>query len=231
VCKNPAGGENLGGLTTIFGGLDWTILLSVVSILICLTIHELAHGAAAYALGVDTAKEMGRLTLNPIRHIDPIGFVMLLLVGFGWARPVPVNMWKFQNPKFGMAITAMAGPLSNFILATVIFLLRVPLERLLLSGEVGFYAARAIWATGGLSVFLGVFNLFPIPPLDGSKMLFALLPQAAYYRLMRYERYGMFLLFALIFFGFRTGFLLDIMSAVTTWMQGWTLPVSLWLFS
>ena len=107
-----------------------TALLSVIPILVCLTVHELAHGVTAYALGDDTAKRMGRLTLNPIKHIDPFGFLVLLIAGFGWAKPVPVDMRRFRSPKFGMAITAIAGPLSNFLLTALILLFQVPIMRL-----------------------------------------------------------------------------------------------------
>ena len=194
-------------------------LLRVIPILICLTIHELAHGATAYALGDDTAKRMGRLTLNPIKHIDPVGFLMLLIARFGWAKPVPVDMRKFRRPKFYMAITAIAGPLSNFLLTALILLFQVPIIRLWNGGDVGRTAAELLVITAQISVFLGIFNLLPIPPLDGSKVLFAVLPDRQHYWLMRYERYGFFLLLALILFGVTTGPLHSAMNEMFSWIQ------------
>jgi len=199
----------VGDFAAVWQGLDWSVLtdalLFVIPILICLTIHELAHGAAAYALGDDTAKRMGRLTLNPIRHIDPVGFLMLLIARFGWAKPVPVDMRNFRRPKVGMAITALAGPMSNFLLAMLILLFQVPILRLFAGGGAGATVAQMIWGTATISVLLGVFNLLPIPPLDGSKILFAILPDKQHNWLMRYERYGMILLFALIWFAMQEG--------------------------
>jgi len=194
-------------------------LFAVIPILICLTIHELAHGAAAYALGDPTAKEMGRLTLNPLRHVDPIGFLMLLLVRFGWAKPVPVDTRNFSRPRAYMAITALAGPVSNFLLTALIFLFQIPMMRLLDgSGDIGQTVVRTLFTTGILSVYLAVFNLLPIPPLDGSKVLFSLLPRRYYQVILRYERYGVILLFALIWFGFTAGPVRGVMDTVWQWI-------------
>lgn len=212
----------MGGFADVFRGLDWSVvttaLLSVIPILICLTIHELAHGAAAFALGDDTAKRMGRLSVNPIRHIDPIGFLMLLVVRFGWAKPVPVDMRNFKNPKLGMAITALAGPLSNFLLAGLILLFQVPLFYLFIGGGAGLYIAETLFLTAVISVFFGIFNLLPIPPLDGSKIAFAVLPDKQHNWLMRYERYGFILLIALIWLGFTAGPLRNWMNTAVGWM-------------
>ena len=224
----------------IWQGLDWTVilrmLLSVIPILICLTIHELAHGLTAYALGDDTAKKMGRLTLNPIRHIDPMGFLMLLVFRFGWAKPVPVNMGNFQRPKAGMAITALAGPLSNFLLAALILLFQVPLARLQGTGGIGGQVAEIMVLTAVISIFLGLFNLLPIPPLDGSKVLFSFLRDTRYFWLMRYESYGIFFLFGLIFLGGFiipggvTGHIWNVMNMVFDWMVDITAGPSQFLF-
>jgi len=226
----------LNELAAIWQGFDWTVLsrmlLSVLPILLCLTIHELAHGATAYALGDDTAKRMGRLTLNPIRHVDPIGFLMLLFFRFGWAKPVPVDMGRFKNPKAGMAVTALAGPMSNFILTTLILLFQVPLIRFRMNGgEVAGIVVQLIADTAMLSVFLGMFNLLPVPPLDGSKILFSFLPNRHYYTLMRYERFGMFFLIVILLFNMTTGFLFDAVHLVFFWIEDWTEPISRLLFS
>ena len=180
--------------------------MRIIPALICITIHELAHGYTAYKLGDRTAKDMGRLTLNPIKHIDPIGLLMMLLIGFGWAKPVPVNMHNFKHPKWYMAITAFAGPVSNIILAVIIMfilglvttLLGIHVDqitgRMYYTGETGLIIYSIISGMIFLSIALAVFNMLPFPPLDGSKVVFSLLPENIYYKLMRYERYGMILL-------------------------------------
>lgn len=187
----------MGSFRTIFEGLDWSVwldvLMSIIPALLCITFHELSHGFVAYRLGDDTAKNAGRLTLNPIRHIDIIGLVMMAVFGFGWAKPVPVNMMKFKNPKRGMAITALAGPVSNIILAIIILLIRGMVTR-----AAPELVLELLDITAYLSVALGIFNLIPVPPLDGSKILFSFLPDQWYYKLMRYERFGMIIMIALV---------------------------------
>ncbi len=179
-------------------------VLIVAASLLCITIHETCHGLAAYWMGDDTAKRMGRLSLNPLRHIDLMGLVMMALVHFGWAKPVPVDMRKFRRPKLGMALTALAGPLSNVVLALAAMALRsVALFLMLRFPAQPFWEEIVIFLEymAILSAGLAVFNLFPVPPLDGSKVLFALLPDSAYEKLMRYERYGMLLLAVLLLTG------------------------------
>ena len=171
------------------------IALRLASVFLCLTIHESCHGLAAYALGDPTAKRAHRLSLNPLRHIDWIGFVMMIVAGFGWAKPVPVNPNYFRKPKQGMAVTALAGPVSNVLLALVFLFLYGLLYRALYSVQ---FLLDMIWLTAYISLALAIFNIIPVSPLDGSKVLFALLPDAAYAKLMRYERYGMILLLSLI---------------------------------
>lgn len=174
----------------------------VAAIFLCLTVHETCHGLAAYALGDPTAKSLHRLSLNPLRHIDWVGLAMMFAVGFGWAKPVPVDMRYFKNPKRGMAVTALAGPLSNFVLAA---LLIAASKVIYLYAPYGTFwnglFTFCLYTAAPLSVGLGLFNLLPVPPLDGSKVLGAFLPDQAYYRLMRYERYGMIVLLALSFIG------------------------------
>lgn len=191
--------------------MDWSglidLLMQVAAVLLCLTIHETCHGLAAYALGDPTAKRMHRLSLNPLRHIDPFGALMMLAVGFGWAKPVPVDMRYFKNPKRGMAITALAGPVSNFLMAIVTMLICSLVYRLLLPTDsmvllVVFYFLCNVAI---LSVGLGLFNLIPISPLDGSKVLFSFLPDRVYYTILRYERYIMIAVIALVFFNVLDG--------------------------
>jgi Zn-dependent protease len=186
----------------IIAGLNWSYLaelaLAVIPALICITVHEMAHGLAAYMLGDQTAKRQKRISLNPLRHIDPIGLLMLVVFKFGWARPVSVDMRNFKNPKRDMALTALAGPVTNILLACFLLFVRgflyVPLikHKMILN----FFETTAI-----LSIYLGIFNLIPIPPLDGSKVLFSFLPERTYGRLMHYERYGMILLLLLLLSG------------------------------
>ena len=185
--------------------IDWTslahALLRVIGVFLCLTVHETCHGLAAYALGDPTAKHERRLSLNPLHHIDWFGLAAMLLVGFGWAKPVPVDMRYFKKPKQGMALTALAGPASNLLLAVLLlFAARLVLghyvNTTLCAGALDF-----LLMTAYMSIGLGLFNLIPISPLDGSKVLFSFLPDRAYMALMRYEKYGMALLFVLVWLG------------------------------
>ena len=192
-------------MTNILRNLDWSVLtgmvLNIIPALLCITIHELSHGYVAYRLGDDTAKRMGRLTLNPIRHIDLTGLLMMVVFRFGWAKPVPIDMRKFKNPKQGMAITALAGPMSNLILTAVMMALYGFLILPLKGSTVGDTVLSLIGSTAYISTALCIFNLIPIPPLDGSKVLFSVLSEESYYKLMRYERYGMILLVVVMFAG------------------------------
>jgi Zn-dependent protease len=207
-------------VSNIWHGLDWSvltdILFGIIPALICITLHELSHGAVAYMLGDNTAKNAGRLTLNPIRHIDWWGLVMMVLFRFGWAKPVPVNMYNFKNPKKGMAITALAGPVSNLIIAVVFLFLYGLLFTPLNAGgsALGDAVSQMIVTTAYMSIALAVFNFTPISPLDGSKVLFSVLSDEAYDKLMRYERYGMILLIVLVASGAFSG----VLSTVTGWV-------------
>lgn len=209
-----------------FGGLLDTVLLVAASLL-CITVHETCHGLAAWWLGDPTAKMAGRLTLNPIRHVDWMGLILMALVRFGWAKPVPVDMRNFKNPKRDMALTALAGPVSNVLLALVALLVRTVLVFFLyrhMDSSVLYYAVVFTEYTAIISAGLAVFNIIPISPLDGSKVLFSFLPQGSYYKLMRYERYGMILLMAVLLLGWldvpliylRSG-LLNGLQAITMW--------------
>ncbi len=190
------------------------LMLSAAATLVCLTAHELCHGLAAYLLGDPTAKRSGRLTLNPLAHLDWMGFGLMLVAHVGWAKPVPVDVRHFKKPKRDMALTAAAGPLSNFLLA----LLSLLLGTLLLSLDARWsgmaWVILFLCYVAVLSVGLGLFNLIPIPPLDGSKLLFSVLPDRAYYSYLRYERYLLFLVLALAWFGFFSGPLSGLMGWV-----------------
>ena len=202
----------------IWQGLDWSYitdrLLNVIPALICITLHELAHGATALALGDTTARDAGRLTLNPLKHIDIWGLLLMVVCRFGWAKPVPVNMYRFKNPKRGMAVTAVAGPLANVLIACVAMALYGLLYLPLYDSAVGSYILTGISITAYMSCGLAVFNILPVPPLDGSKILFSLLNQKQYNFLMRYEKYGFLLLIVLVW----TDIISGPLSTVTYWL-------------
>lgn len=212
----------MNGFFDYLKALDWSVplrlLLGVVPSLLCITLHELSHGYVAYLLGDTTARDAGRLTLNPVRHIDPLGLLMMVVFHFGWAKPVPVNMYRFENPKRGMAITAAAGPASNVLITAVFLFLYglfyLPLRVRGVWGEAGRYLAESVYLTAYISLGMGIFNLLPIPPLDGSKVLYAVIPDEAYEKLMRYERYGMIALLILSY----TGVLRSPLSAAVEWL-------------
>ena len=205
----------------------WQTAVLVAASLLCITFHETCHGLAAYRLGDNTAKRMGRLSLNPLKHVDLMGLIMMALFRFGWAKPVPVDMRNFKNPKAGMALTALAGPVSNVVLAYaavvlcnfVIFLADRLGNTWLLLALAQFFVYVEIISAG-----LAVFNVFPIPPLDGSKVLFALLSDRAYDRLMRYEKYGMGLLMALLV----TGAIDRPLGAMRDWLLTWLNSLGAW---
>lgn len=192
-------------LTNLWNALDFGTLrdaaVQLLAVLFCLTVHETCHGLAALALGDPTAKRQHRLSLNPLRHIDWFGLLMMLVAGFGWARPVPVNPNYFKKPRQGMALTALAGPASNLLLA---LLLLIPARLIYTYAHYSVFNQTALdflTSTAALSIGLGLFNLIPIPPLDGSKVLAVLLPKRAYRWLMRYERFGIFALWLLVALG------------------------------
>lgn len=175
------------------------LLVSIPGMLLCLSVHEASHGFAAYALGDPTAKNAGRLTIDPVRHLDVIGTICLLFFHVGWAKPVPVDPRYFKHPRRDMALVSLAGPLSNFVLALVALFLYHPLR--MSSSNVVMTIALMLYMTAVMSIGLGVFNLIPVPPLDGSKILFSFLPYRIERKVTQYQQFIQFGLFVLLFIG------------------------------
>ena len=170
------------------------LILSAMAALIALTVHEYAHGFTAYLLGDDTAKSMGRLSLNPIKHLDIFGAICMVLFHFGWAKPVPIDPRNFKNPKRGFAITAIAGPLTNLILGfitTFIYVLCINTFRKTgdaFTDNLLINTLLFLIYFFSINIGLGIFNLIPVPPFDGSRILNVVLPQRLYFKIMKYER-------------------------------------------
>lgn len=189
-------------------------LFSAIVVLISLSAHELAHGFTAYKLGDPTAKYMGRLTLNPIKHIDPYGLVCMVLFRIGWAKPVPINPRYFKKPKRDTALCAMAGPLTNLIIAfisTFVYALLIKIfSGVAFTNEFLFNVVDNtclfVYLFAIINVSLAVFNLLPIPPFDGSRIAFSLLPDKIYFKVMKYERTIYLVILAWLFLG---GFFAD----------------------
>ncbi|MFR8011754.1 MAG: site-2 protease family protein [Clostridia bacterium] len=175
-------------------------LISTAFVVFCtLPVHEFAHGWMANKMGDPTARLSGRLTLNPMKHLDLIGSILIFLTGFGWAKPVPVNQNNFRNPKKGMALTALAGPVSNLIMAFIFMLL---MNFCGIFHNMAAYIFLLFFQYAALvNIRLAVFNLLPVPPLDGSRIFWAILPDKYYWKVMQYERIIMLVLFALLLFG------------------------------
>ncbi|MFH1860694.1 MAG: site-2 protease family protein [bacterium] len=182
-----------------------TIITSVILCLIAVIIHEISHGFVAYRLGDTTAKDLGRLTLNPLAHIDPVGTIIvpigLALIGspisFGWAKPIPIDFRNLCHPKQDMIWISMAGPAANLLLA-------IGLSLLLHTGiisEIKIGDNPIIFIAILINLFLAIFNLIPIPPLDGARILIGLLPPKQAYRYSRLEPYGFIIVFSLLYFG------------------------------
>lgn len=210
------------GTLSIENAIMQILAVSMIVFLV-MPLHEFAHGLIAYKLGDNTAKNMGRLRFSPSAHIDPVGALMILLVGFGWAKPVPVNPRNFKNPKVGMAITALAGPVSNILAAivgAVLFYVNILLEvkgilPLLIAELLYYFLIYFI----SVNVSLAVFNLIPIPPLDGSKILFAFLPDKIVYKIYEHEREINLVLILLIAFGALTGPLSNLQGILSTFIM------------
>lgn len=187
-------------------------MIRIIVLLIAFPIHETAHALSAHWMGDDTAKEQGRITLNPFKHLTLVGTLFMIFAGFGWAKPVPINPTKFKNPKRGMALSSAAGPLSNLILAyisMIIWKIFIYLDLFSINGIASDFLIYCAF----LNVMLAVFNLLPIPPLDGSRLFTLFLPHDKYFKLMKYEKYIMIALFAVIWLGLLDGALVALQSA------------------
>lgn len=189
-----------------------SVLLSLPVIVLSLCLHETAHGWVAYKMGDPTARNLGRLTLNPLKHLDPMGFIAMLLFGIGWAKPVPINTRNFKNPRWGMALSGIAGPISNLLLGFLGMLLYV--LTVVICVLAGVDPDTNIWITvmllffevlAYMNVALAVFNLIPVPPFDGSRFAYVFLPTKWYFKVMQYERYTGIVIMAIIFILSRIG--------------------------
>lgn len=201
------------------------LIYTAPATLLAIAAHEASHGLVSWWLGDPTPKEDGRLSLNPLRHLDLVGTICMLLFHFGWAKPVSVNPKYYKNPKLGMALTALAGPAMNFLLAffaTGAFAGLYKLGNGNVTGILG-YCIRFMDYFAVLNIGLGTFNLIPVPPLDGSKVLAVLLPERIYFKLMKYERYGSILMLILLY----TGILSEPLGIVRNWIFDGMLSV--WL--
>ncbi|MDD5585008.1 MAG: site-2 protease family protein [Candidatus Omnitrophica bacterium] len=184
------------GLISLLRSDPVGFIILIPVLLYSVIFHEVAHGLAAYFFGDDTAKRYGRLTLNPVSHIDPVGTLMLFFVGFGWAKPVPVDYYRLKNFRFGLFCVALSGCATNIFIATIaLILLRL--------GNSGAHLVPSdiLMTIAGVNIVLGAFNLIPIPPLDGSKILQSFLPESAQRSFRSLERYGFFILIILLLTG------------------------------
>ena len=197
-------------------GFDNDMLFRVPALLIALTVHEYAHAQAADSLGDPTPRVLGRLTLNPLSHLDPIGLIMLWLAGFGWAKPVPVNPSYFRNGRSGMMAVSFAGPGANFFLAFLSTFLIFALAKfhLLSIGVHTFLRWMQLY-----NVWFGLFNLLPIPPLDGSKILISFLPGRQAYAFQRLEPYGFYIMIAVVALGLTSYIITPIANVMLFSMQ------------
>ncbi len=191
-----------------------SLILSIPGLLIALTFHEFAHGYAAYRMGDNTARYSGRLSLNPLDHLDIWGTLCLLFFHFGWAKPVPINPANFRDQKKGIIIVSLAGPFANFLLAFVCAVVCKILVRFTAASEIAVFFYQVFLYAEVMNVGLMVFNLIPIPPLDGSKVLMEFLPPRARYEMYRIERYSGIVLLILVW----TRVLTPILGTLSGWV-------------
>lgn len=198
-------------LDMLRGGEPFELIITFFSrlfVIFCtMPIHEYAHALIATKLGDSTPKYNGRLTLNPMAHISPMGAIMIFLCGFGYAKPVNVNPRNFKDPKKGMAFTAIAGPISNLIMGFIAIFISTIFARFYYNNPSTLFLAiyYFLYFAGVVNVNLAVFNLLPIPPLDGSRILQLLIPAKYYFKFMQYERYVVLIVFVLILSGVLSG--------------------------
>jgi Zn-dependent protease len=197
----------------------------VIAVIVGFTIHEFSHAAVASLQGDQTARSQGRLTLNPVPHLDPLGSIAILLAGLGWARPVPVNPTALRNRRFGEILVSLAGPASNFVVALLsVIALRIVYPEAGLAFDVPF-SLRLLYTLVAVNVLLGVFNLLPIPPLDGSTLLSIVLPPSRQNVIRFLEQYGIFLLLGLLILA--PNLLTPIFRSITEALYGLVgLPIS-----
>jgi Zn-dependent protease len=212
-------------------GVVYKLLISLIISLVALPIHEYAHGYAAYRMGDNTAYRQGRLTLNPLVHIDPLGTLALVLFGFGWAKPVQINPLNFENPKKGMMLSALAGPLSNVGLAfiSMVFykLSYIPVY-MGMSGAFIMTIQTFLLYMISINITLAVFNFIPIPPFDGSRIATYFLPQRIYFKIMQYENIIFIGLLVILWLGFLDGPISFVSTSVTGILDFITRPID-WL--
>jgi Zn-dependent protease len=191
-----------------------SLILSIPGLLLALTFHEFAHGYVAYLMGDNTAKYDGRLSLNPMHHMDLVGTLCLLFFRFGWAKPVPINPNNFKDRKWGTIAVSLAGPFANFLLAIVCTLLYKLIEPFVFGSKIAEFFYIILYLASVMNVGLMVFNLIPIPPLDGSKVLMEFLPYKARYKMYTIERYSGFILIILLY----TNILSPLLALLRNWV-------------
>lgn len=212
------------------------ILTKAAVLLIAMPVHECAHAWAAHKLGDDTAYNMGRMTLNPVKHLSLMGSLAMLVIGVGWAKPVPINARNFKKPKLGMALSAFAGPVSNILLAFIFMIIYKIFFYLATDGH-GFYLSEPmvymvyidfiLTYIVILNISLGLFNLLPVPPLDGSRLATAFLPEKLYFKIMRYEQIIFLVLVVIMYTGILDPVLSKLMELTMTGMDYATIFVDL----
>ena len=190
------------------------LILSIPGLFLALTFHEFAHGYVAYLMGDNTARYSGRLSLNPMAHLDIWGTLCLLFSHFGWAKPVPINPANFRDQKKGIIAVSLAGPMANFLLAVICWVIYVLLEKYVPFSKISIFFAQIFMYATFMNVGLMVFNLIPIPPLDGSKILMEFLPYRYRYKMYQIERYSGIILFALVW----TGALRPVLNTLSGWV-------------
>ena len=193
--------------------------------LAAIPVHEAGHALASWLMGDPTARDHGRLSLNPLRHFDLLGTICMVVAGVGWAKPVPTDARRFKNPKLGMAAAALAGPAANLILAYLSMAVWKAVYYWAPANELSWYATYFLQYMVVMNVGLAVFNLIPVPPLDGSRVLLVFLPRRAYFGLMRYERVILVVLLALVWFGALNGPL----AALNNWVWGLLYDGTAWV--